>query len=314
MKRHVASAMHQRASSMLPAPSRHLPVRHWLGAALVTALLSVPAAAVPDGRCPSMAQERVPRIVEPKLGGAARVSGSSLFSFPAQEVREAEQRASGQRHIELTLHPSGRPGTLILQASVPPTGRIVARITLHPPATGAEGGKTLVTVFEALYAFLLRQDPLSRYEVTSQGEPRLEVAGSHGRVLATVARWRACAVNALRPAGRTAKVAEWETPSLAIQGTGDRTNKKVAARVRTSGGRPVVGAPVAFARGEHMACATHTSPDGVAMCELFDVHGHDDHESRLAPTIVTFGGVVTPGKVLLPSTLVGLAPRRPQAR
>lgn len=250
--------------------------------------------------------------VQPRLGGSVRVPGSSLLTLPRHEVREAEERAAGTRQIELTLHTGAAPAVLLATISTTDNPAEPASVRLQLPSPSPEQEETRLTGIEALYAYIVRQEPLRRIELTHSGRPRALAASSHGDTLRRLAQWRACVVEALAASRPAVKPIPWESAVLRLQRPGP-ARRQVAATVTTQAGRPVRDAPVAFASGEHLVCAARTGSAGTASCELFDPHGHEVHDDEAsAPMVVTFGGVVGPERILLPTTLVRAVSKRPR--
>lgn len=167
-----------------------------------------------------------------------------------------------------------------------------------------------LVALEGLYSDIFRQSPTSRFFFT--GLPGAAPgSGSQAAALDAIARARACVLQQLPPDTHL-KPLRWERASLAMLAQDRHDDKRVRASVRDGSTRPVSGAVVAFARGEHLACDARTNVDGIASCLLFDIHGDGEHEGGGRTTVVTFAGALRPHSFLLPRTLVAKpSPIRP---
>lgn len=236
------------------------------------------------------------------LEGGKRVARSALFTFPTYDIRAAEQAAGGVRRTQLTLHSTGHAPRLLAAVATRP-GRV--SIVWHPPFQGPDVERLRLSGIEALYAFLLHQVPLAEFELTASVDAKARPAMSHGAALATLASWRDCAVAELRASGYKGQTTVWEQASIQPQPPVPDAHRRVGAIVRGADGRPAANAPTAFLRGAHLTCQARTGDDGAVSCELFDSHGDGDHDDdETAPMIISFGGVVTRERILLPTTRV----------
>jgi hypothetical protein len=267
----------------------------------VASALALAAGVAFANECPVNAagEARRPQAL---IEGGVRVPRSALFTFPTADIREAEQTSGDVKRTQLTLHAGGQAPWLLASVTAR-TGRV--SIVWQSPAQRADADRIRLSGIEALYAFLLRQIPLAEFEITAGQAAEPRPALTHGAALAMVASWRACAVSELVASGHRARPVAWEQVSIQLQRPVPESPRRVGAVIRSANGRPVAGAPATFMRGDHLACEARTGVDGAASCELFDAHGHEDHdEDGPAPTIITFGGVVTAERILLPVTAV----------
>jgi len=244
----------------------------------------------------------------------------------ANGARETRQR---QPELTLSLQPAARDSALVTSGGAGPlmgAGRIggldvtvLGRSDAVLSAVAARGSEVHFAAFqqeqrergsaesrlvtlERLYSDIFRQPPTSRFFFSGlPGAAR--GSGSQAVALDAIARARACILRQLPPDTHL-KPLRWETASLALHAGDRRDAKRVTASVRDGNARPVSGAVVAFARGEHLACDAKTNAEGVASCQLFDVHGDGEHEPEGRTTIVTFAGAPRPRSFLLPRTLV----------
>lgn len=230
------------------------------------------------------------------------VPASTLYTFKAHAARESDPRRPGKLRA-LVLQPAGR--ALALAATIEPRAGIEEIIWFPPSeADAAEVAALRVSSLEQLYGFVLRQSPLANYRFVSGIAVKSAAPMPHEAVLREIAKLRECAVDGLSMRDARNAPMRWGIARISRVRTRTGDAKLVGARVRDSAGSPVAQAQLSFVYGEHLGCSAQTGTDGVGSCRLYDAHGHADHEEVDAshPLVVTFGGLATPGLLLLPST------------
>lgn len=248
--------------------------------------------------------------IQPPAHDGTPVPDSALFTSSASGAFETTDRSPSSTRTALWARGAGQSAALLADLVVD-AARTGAPAELAVHAAGLAGDPAgRLRILELLYSFVLRQDPSRKYRFSIGGASRVQ---THGEVLEAIAKRRACSVAQLRALGSAARPIDWELPAIVhiVSTPGDR---RVMARVLDSSGRPLANAPVTFARGEHLACGARTAADGIARCDLFDPHGHEvdeAHEPREA-TVVSFGGVVRPDRIVLPTTRLH-SPGRPRS-
>lgn len=220
-------------------------------AVLLAALAWMPAWATSGNTCDAVNRMASDQPPVPSIDGAVSVPRSKLYTLPGEDVREGQRHDNGKRQFELTLQPSEGPRVLLAEMTISASsGR--ARVRWHPPAYGANSVKLRLTGLEAIYAFLLRQDPLLRYELEIAGSKRRLPSQSHGRALAMLAAWRGCAVTSFRSNFPSQSVVDWATVSLRIPRHPVASGKQVVIQAFGADGRAIPDASVVFARGVHL--------------------------------------------------------------
>lgn len=243
---------------------------------------------------------------------AARVPASALTTFASHEVRELR-----------TVDPSGAATILVVLQNGAPTPLVSIRleaksaeraIAVYQPLAADLRVEARLAAAEHLYAFLMRQDPQERFRIVGakagSGQQR---SLSHAAALTLARDMRGCAAQELAGKRPDVKIVPWLAATLAPLPSQGEHGLQVQARVRDPQGQPLTG-QLTFGRGGHLACAATLSPAGQGSCTLFDSHGHDLHDDEhAAPTTVTYSGIVTPGRIVLPMTAVygGASKRAP---
>ncbi|MCU7370697.1 hypothetical protein PEC18_07340 [Paucibacter sp. O1-1] len=244
----------------------------------------------------------------PQFESAVKVPASALTTFSSNDVREFMVAAASRKASLLILMREGRPTPIArISAAAPKQAR---RLEWFQPATATplSAAELKLTVLENLYAFLLRQDPrdvFSIEDVRAAGPQRTHGRLTHSATLQRIAGMRACAVSELHGLQPEAHVIPWTTARLQSLPSSGAHGLSVSVRVRNSVGERLSTGHLTFGRGDHLACAAEVKADGVGRCTLFDPHGHDlhDHEHR-GNTYVTFSGVVSNDRIVLPTTMV----------
>jgi hypothetical protein len=180
----------------------------------------------------------------------------------------------------------------------------VSRVSIQLPPESASA------VLEQLYALVLRQEPLARYCLASDGRPcdPAHDGVSHAEVLVALADARDKAD--LGPAAAPWRVVEM-TGAHAPSSDADVVGVRAMADQM-----PLEGIAIYFNRAPHSLCIARTRADGVAICRLVDPHGDEHEHDHSAPVVATFPGDVRTERVLLPTTYVlptPFAPRIPIA-
>jgi hypothetical protein len=165
-------------------------------------------------------------------------------------------------------------------------------------------------VLEQLYALVLRQEPVGRYCLASDGRPCEPARDgvSHAEVLVALA-------SARDKADRGPADAPWRV--VEMTGAYAPSSDADVVGVRAMADRmPLEGVAIYFNRAPHSLCIARTRADGVASCRLVDPHGDEHEHDHAAPVVATFPGDVRTERVLLPTTYVlptPFAPRIPIA-
>jgi hypothetical protein len=231
-----------------------------------------------------------------------RSAQSTLYSFPATKIWEGQQQVGPFRVTALaSLSARGEPVLLAAAAVRPREVHFTWNLASSREPLSAD---MQLSTLESLYAFIYRQEPLYSYH-PSQRRRGMSAGTSQASALAGIAELRKCIATELSRRG-VSSVRRWEWVSITPSRGIGPDRKQVSARVRDAAGGAVMGASVAFARGEHLACEALTDHWGQATCKLFDSHGHEDHDDDEGDprTVVTFGGLERPQVLLLPRTLV----------
>jgi hypothetical protein len=249
---------------------------------------------------------------------AGKPAASALFSKGSPSIQQSMVAWETVR-LALLTHQAPGAAPALLAAVWKDSGNRRTVVAWHGRGKPAARPDPMLELagLEHLYEFLLRQDPQDRYQLWSPGlragaaMDAKDDSMSHGAVLAAIAQQRECAALALgdRPAAAW-RVVDMQEARQAATKPGDRDT--VAVRIRAGNG-PVPNATVTFARPPHMACAATTDAAGLARCRLVDTHGDADHHED-GDVIASFGGIVAPGRVDLPTTWLlqrtGMSPAR----
>lgn len=160
-------------------------------------------------------------------------------------------------------------------------------------------------VLEQLYALVLRQEPVARYCLVSDGpcDPARDGV-SHAEVLIALA-------DARDKADRGPAAAPWRVVEMTGAHAPSSDADVVGVRATADHG-PLEGVAIYFNRAPHSLCIARTRADGVAICRLVDPHGDEHEHDHAAPVVATFPGDVRTERVLLPTTYVLPAPFAPR--
>lgn len=281
-------------------------------AGILTGATGSAAAATPQPECARLPRSAVaPAVRLDAAQQAARVPASALTTFPGHEVRELRtEKPSGTATI-LVLLQNGAPTPLVsLRREAKSADRAIA---LYRSPTADLQDEARLAAAEHLYAFLMRQDPQERFRIAGgKAGSAQQRTLSHAAALTLARDIRRCAAQELAGKRPSVKIVPWLAATIAPLPSQGAHGLKVQARVRDPQGQPLTG-QLTFGRGGHLACAATVSPAGQGACTLFDSHGHDLHDDEhAAPTTVTYSGIVTPGRIVLPTTAVygGASKRR----
>jgi hypothetical protein len=240
---------------------------------------------------------------------AGKAAASALFSKGTPSVQQSAVAWGGGRLLLLTHQVRGAAPDLLAAAwKGGGNGRTAVVWYRQGGAMALPDPHLELAGLEHLYDLLLRQDPEDRYQLRSlgRGTAAVDAKGNnmaHGALLAAIALQRECAARVPGKDLAQARPPAWRVVDMrevrpAEAKPGDRDS--VAVRAST-GGIPVAGATVTFARMPHMACTATTDVAGLASCRLVDTHG-DATEHEEGDVIASFSGVIAPGRVDLPTT------------
>lgn len=247
---------------------------------------------------------------------AAPVRASALFTsahFAVAELRTGDRR-SGQAARLLAI--SGKGDASHVFAELRAAGADSAVLAWWMPARdgGVDGALRRLAVLEHLYALVLREPPLTSYDVRATGGESQAKAQSQPDLLVQLARMRNCAAEDVARTGAKVLVKTWEMPSLTKPVARGAGGLDVSARVTYPAADGLAGS-ITIARGACLACSTQVQRDGGAGCTLFDSHGHADGTDDVAETtVVSFSGVVERTRIILPTTRVDVGSMKPFAR
>ncbi|MCW5660277.1 MAG: hypothetical protein KIT60_21445 [Burkholderiaceae bacterium] len=248
-------------------------------------------------------------IAEPVRASALLTSAQ----FAVTELRTGDGRSD---HGARLLAFSDKGGASKVFAELRATGASRAALVWNVPAQdgGPEGALRRLAVFEHLYAFVLREPPLTLYDVRALGGGSETRAQSQPDLLGRLAQMRNCAAKEVAQTGGKAFVKTWEMPLLTrpvARGTG---RLDVSARVTYPAADGHSGS-ITIARGSCLACSTQVGRDGGAACTLVDSHGHADAVDDVSDTtVVTYSGVVERTRIVLSTTRVDIGRTRSFAR
>jgi hypothetical protein len=251
----------------------------------------------------------VEAIAEPVRASALLTSAQ----FVVTELRTGDGRSDRGARL-LAFREKG--GASKVFAELRATGDSRAVLVWNVPAQdgGLEGALRRLAVFEHLYAFVLREPPLTLYDVRALGGGSESRAQSQPDLLARLARMRNCAANEVARTGEKVFVKTWEMPLLTRPVASGTGRLDVAARVTYPAADGHLGT-ITIARGSCMVCSTQVARDGGAACTLFDSHGHADAVDDVSDTtVVTYSGVVERARIVLPTTRVDIGSTRSFAR
>ncbi|MBO9642715.1 MAG: hypothetical protein J7603_06275 [Pseudacidovorax sp.] len=170
-------------------------------------------------------------------------------------------------------------------------------------AGGAAGAQADLAALEQLYRLLLEQSPEDRFVLhLSAARPR--PAMGYADALAVLAQARECVAARVRADAIGPQPLAWHSVRVSLAPASAARPLAVAARATDAAGRPLEGAQLSFARGEHFVCSAPTDAQGWARCTLWDPHGHVLEDDGRDPTLVTFGGQWQDARLLLPTTAI----------
>ena len=262
---------------------------------------------LPKGR--DLPAAPVGAIAEPVRASALLTSAQ----FAVMEWRTGDGRANpGARLLAF----SDQGGASRVFAELRATGESRAVLAWSVPAQegGLEGALRRLAVVEHLYAFVLREPPLTVYDVRVPGGGSDTRAHSQPELLDRLARMRNCAAKEVARTGGQVSVKAWEMPLLGRPVASGTARLDVSARVTYPAANGHSGS-ITIARGTCLVCSTQVERDGAAACTLFDSHGHagaaDDTSDT---TVVTYSGVVERNRIVLPTTRIDLGSTRSFAR
>jgi hypothetical protein len=265
------------------------------------------SALLPKGR--DLPSAPVEAIAEP-----VRASALLTFAqFTAVELRTGDGRPDHGARLLAFNDKGGAPRVF---AELRETGASRAVLVWSVPAHdgGPDGALRRLAAFEHLYAFVLREPPLTVYEVRAIGGESKTRSQPQPEFLDRLARMRNCAAKeVLRTAGRVS-VKDWEVPVLSRPVASGTARLDVAARVTYPAADGHSGS-ITIARGSCLVCSTQVERDGTGACTLFDSHGHAGVVDDVSDTtVVTFSGVVERTRIVLPTTRIDLGSTRSFAR
>jgi hypothetical protein len=233
--------------------------------------------------------------------------------FAVAELRTGDGRSGGGARLLAFSDQGGAPKVF---AQFRAAGESHAVLAWHVPAQdGApEGALRRLAVFEHLYAFVLREPPLTSYDVEGPGGASKARAQSQPDLLASLARLRNCAASDVAQAGGQALVKAWEMPVLTKPAASGKGGLDVSARVTYPAADGRSGS-ITVARGPCMVCSSPVDRNGGAACTLFDSHGHAGADDDVSDTtVVTYSGVVERTRIVLPMTRVDIGSKKPFAQ
>ena len=245
---------------------------------------------LPDGRRVSTA------AVPPASRPAPR---SSLLSSPDLDFRIATTELSPYS-ITYIAHRDAAHGAIVDQTT--DSGKL-RHLYWFPHAGRREPKAALLDIvaLEYLYTMALAGDAEARYSVRSIDEGKGGSARSQQEALRKVAELRQRAIGSLQQAGDR-PVMQWTLVSL--EPHFESGHDRAAVRIRGDRGS-LKGLIVSFGRAPHSGCEAVSDENGIAGCELVDLHGHKGHyEHDDAPVVATFVGRVTPREVMPPTIVL----------
>ena len=251
----------------------------------------------------------------------AALVGAPACAWPASALLTAGTReldaytaSAATGSITLFTMTSGTGRRLL--ASVDDTLRerpVVVR--WHGPSAdaGLNGAERDLATLERLYEYVLRLDPARTFEfrlispLTGDDKPAARTGPDQGDVLRAIARARQRAAADLAAGGSTLKPVAWGIATIEVlpPPTGQKPDPDVVrVRVRDERQQPIAGVTLTASRGAEAICPARSDKDGIASCRLIDAHAHEGgDEDHGAATIVTFPGVVSSGRIEVPTTL-----------
>lgn len=290
----------------------------------VAAAVAVVAMSAPCHALAPAAGEDCSRLL-PKGGSLPAAPGEAT----ARPIRASALITSAQLAVTELRTGDGRsdPGTRLLAfgdeqgaskvfAELRTAGDSRAVLAWHVPAQDGslDGALRRLAVFEHLYTFVLREPPLTLYDVRALDGGSRARGQSQPDLLGGLARLRNCAAKEVAQTGGKVFVKTWEMPLLARPVAGGTGRLDVSARVTYPAADGQAGT-VTIARGPCLACSTRVGRDGGAACTLFDSHGHADAIDDVSDTtVVTYSGVVERTRIVLPTTRVDIGSRPSFAR
>lgn len=253
-------------------------------------------------------QKLVPKgealAVAPVDAAVERVRASALFTSPrlAVVVLRTDQGVStdGARHLAFSESGVASKVFAEFRNIGPSRSRLEFRV---PPRDGNQASDLRrLAVFEHLYAFVLREPPLTVYDVRAIGGDSEVQALSHPELLGRLARMRNCAATEVASGGARVAIRTWEMPVIdkPVSTGPDLVNVSARVSYPTTNG---YGGQITVARGACLTCSTQVGRDGAAACTLFDSHGHSNPaEHASEATVLSFSGVVERTRIVLPVT------------
>lgn len=273
-------------------------------------------AADPNQACSRLLPKGVGLPAAPAEAIAVPVRASALITsaqFAVTELRTGDGRSAGGARLLAFSDKGGAPKVF---AELRATGEAHAVLAWQLPAQdGApEAALRRLAVFEHLYAFVLREPPLTVYDVHGPGGGSMARAQSQPDLLASLARMRNCAAGDVAQTGAQALVKAWEMPSLTRPVASGKGQLDISARVTYPAADGRSGS-LTVARGSCMVCSTPVDRDGSAGCTLFDSHGHAGADDDVSgTTVVTYSGAVERTRIVLPMTRVDIGSKKPFAQ
>ena len=185
-------------------------------------------------------------------------------------------------------------------------------------ASSVRAAELELAVLERLYAHVLEQDPAASFELRrvlqgaadpARARPERLAGPTQGDVLQAIALARQRAASDLAARGSPLKPVSWSVVSIdaaARAATQAPDPERVRVRVHDEKGQPIAGVTLTASRGADSICTARSDAEGWASCKLVDAHEHPpgaDEEDAGAPIVVTFPGVVSRERILLPTTL-----------
>ena len=265
------------------------------------------AALLPSGR--DLPAAPVAAIAEPVRASALLTSAH----FPVIELRTGDGRSDPGARLLAFGDKGGAPRVF---AEFRATGDSrAALLWIVPAQDGAvESALRRLAVFEHLYAFVLREPPLSLYEVRASGGGSKAQTHSQPALLDRLARMRNCAAREVAGTGERVPVKDWQMPLITRPVASGTARLDVSARVSYPAADGHSGS-LTIARGSCLVCSTQVERDGAAACTLFDSHGHAGAADDVSETtVVSYSGVVERTRIVLPMTRIDLGSTRPFAR
>ena len=267
---------------------------------------------------PATARARVLVCLAALLAPAA-ASSSALFTQGAGDVQSHVAGNAKESVVLLTDNAPAeetRPLATVWHTTTGERARTVVSWFERPGASSSRSAELNLVGLERLYEHLLQKDPagtfeLHRFELAARPGKTVgvKIGSTQGEVLRWIAGARQRAVADLRASGSALRPVAWSVATIepAAASAGEKPDAdRVSVRVVDATRRPIAGATLTAARGDHMLCSAQSDSRGLASCKLMDAHGHaagvHDEEDHATPVIVTFGGVVTAQRIDLPTT------------